>query len=414
MKERAQNAIERTSNLINQFGPRLTTSEPCNKTADALFKEFENNCDHAFSKEFLTQPNGITSFLKWMSVMYYLSLAMLWLHLPQLSLVFILFSMILFIFEYILYFRIIDDLYPSKPAHNVYGVIEPTCDVKNIIIFSGHHDSAHIFNFYVDFPSLYMVREVIFVLVQLSHLACIIFLNVVKMRNGTFFEIDNELTNTYIWIRNIYTFCIIFVIPFWFYVNEKGTPGAGDNLISSSMAVELTNYYKEHKDSLKHTKLYFVSFDAEEIALRGSRAFYSVHKKEFNEVKTWNFNVDCPYFVDELKFLTSDINGLQKLSSRLVNKIVEISHNLGYKRAHPKPLMFMTGGTDAAEAARVGIEATTLLGIPFSNKDCHGRDVVYHTGKDTIDAVEPEIVVATLEIFTKFVEEVDNGNFPTK
>ena len=411
MKEETQNSIKRTADLIDKFGPRLTTSEPCNQTANELYHELKENCDSAYNEEFLTQPGGITNILNWMSVLFYLGVAAFWLNLPQISFMFALLSIVIFFFEFVLYYHVIDRFYPNHAAHNVYGVIEPREQVKNIVIFSGHHDSQHIFNFYCDYPSLYLVREVIFILINLTFMVWQGYFTFQKILSGTLFLYEVP-TGLYTKVRYFYTFCILFTIPIWSYLNEKGTPGAGDNLISSSMAVELSNYYRKHKDSLKHTKLYFVSFDAEEIALRGSRAFFQRHKKEFNEVKTWHFNVDCPYYIDHLRFLKTDINGLRKLSERLATKCVSISKELGYKNARTEDLMFLTGGTDAAEAASVGIESTTLLGIPFSPKNSKGERVVYHQPEDTIDHVEPEIVEATLSIFTKFVEEVDNGNFP--
>jgi hypothetical protein len=128
-------------------------------------------------------------------------------------------------------------------------------------------------------------------------------------------------------------------------------------------------------------------------------------------VKTWNFNVDCPYFITELKCLTSDLNGFVPLSSRLAGRLTAIARDLGYK-AKTKGMMFCAGATDAAEAAAAGIEATTLVGIPYGRFDERGRENVYHTPKDTIDAVDPEIVQATIEIFIKFVEQLENGQFP--
>jgi hypothetical protein len=199
----------------------------------------------------------------------------------------------------------------------------------------------------------------------------------------------------------------------WGYLNEKGTPGAGDNLISSCMGLTLAKHFAG-ADKLKHTRLMFVSFDAEEIGLSGSHVFFARHKAEFHEVKTWHFNVDCPYVVDEMKFLITDINGLCPLSKRMGNKLVEISHRLGYNRAQLSGIMFLGGGTDAAEAARNGIEASTLLGMPFSPTDCHGNHVVYHQQKDTIDAVEKGIVEGTMRIFIEFVREVDQEQFPRK
>jgi Zn-dependent M28 family amino/carboxypeptidase len=176
------------------------------------------------------------------------------------------------------------------------------------------------------------------------------------------------------------------------------------------MGVQLAKWYAKNKP--KHTRLVFLSFDAEEICLKGSREFFRGHRGEFNSIKTWHFNVDCPYAVDELKFLTRDVNGFVRLSARLAGKLVDIARDLGYADAKTTPIMFLGGGTDAGEAARAGIEATTLIGMPFGPKTSKGRQVVYHTHLDTIDAVEPEIVKATMEVFGRFVAEVDNGRWP--
>jgi hypothetical protein len=154
----------------------------------------------------------------------------------------------------------------------------------------------------------------------------------------------------------------------------------------------------------------FVSFDAEEICLRGSRAFYQRHAKEFQEVKTWNFNVDCAYYTSDIKFLTTDVNGVVKLSGKLAGKCVEIAHDLGYSEAKVSPIMFVGGGTDAGMASRWGhIEATTLIAMPFSYHSKNGKVIPYHQPADTLDKIEPEVVEASLSIFMKLVDEIDAG-----
>jgi Zn-dependent M28 family amino/carboxypeptidase len=214
------------------------------------------------------------------------------------------------------------------------------------------------------------------------------------------------------WVCAIaFTVGVAEVAPMWFFIGDNGTPGAGDNLISSVMGVVLSKYYHS-REKLKNTRLVFLSYDAEEILLRGSRAFFKRHRKEYNDTKAWNFNIDCPYCVHDLKFLTTDVNGFVKLSSRMANRLAEIARELGYDRAKAVNIMFLAGATDAAEAAVAGIEATTLIGMAFSSKDLHGNPMVYHTPNDTIDSIEPEIVQATLRVFMKFVDEVDNGEFP--
>jgi hypothetical protein len=174
------------------------------------------------------------------------------------------------------------------------------------------------------------------------------------------------------------------------------------------MGLTLARYFKGHPKP-KHTRLIFASYDAEEICLRGSRDFFRKHKREFTETKTWHFNVDCPYSVDDMKFLTSDINGFVQLSHKMAVRLSEIAHELGYSRATTQGIMPLGGGTDAAEAAKVGIEATCLIGIPYGAKDARGRANLYHTRKDTIESIDPEIIEGTMAIFLRFVEEVDDG-----
>jgi hypothetical protein len=202
----------------------------------------------------------------------------------------------------------------------------------------------------------------------------------------------------------VYSIGVIVVIPMWFFLSDKGTPGAGDNLISSAMGVALAQHFAS-VPRLRHTRLVFASFDGEEICLKGSRAFFRRHKKEYHDVKTWNFNVDCPYFITELKFLTTDLNGFVRSSTRLAARLTSIARDLGYK-ANTKGMMF------CVEAAAAGIEATTPLGMPYARFDERGRENVYHTPRDTIDAVDPEIVQATIEVFIRFVEQLENGQFP--
>jgi hypothetical protein len=65
---------------------------------------------------------------------------------------------------------------------------------------------------------------------------------------------------------------------------------------------------------------------------------------------------------------------------------------------------FSVGGTDAAELAKLGVEATTLLAMPWGNSS---RAAVYHTPNDTIDHVEKDVVQAGLGIFFDVITNKD-------
>jgi putative aminopeptidase FrvX len=92
-----------------------------------------------------------------------------------------------------------------------------------------------------------------------------------------------------------------------------------------------------------------------------------------------------------------------KLDKELAHKLVEIASRLGIK-TYTQDLAFLTGGTDAAELAKIGVKATTLIGMPWTNSN---RSAVYHTLKDTLENVNPKVVQDALAIFISFIEEQD-------
>ena len=199
----------------------------------------------------------------------------------------------------------------------------------------------------------------------------------------------------------------LIVLQLWFFASKKATPGAGDNLVASVMALEALRQVAKNKKEgkgLKHTRVIAISFDAEEEGLRGAYAYAKAHRSELNAVPTYMYNIDCPYYLDDLFFLTTDINGSVKLSDNLAEKCRVTSERLGYK-AVTKPIEFLTGGTDAAELAKIGVEATTMLAMPWGNS---ARAPVYHTPDDTIEHVEKEVVQAGLEIFFSLLTEKES------
>ena len=113
--------------------------------------------------------------------------------------------------------------------------------------------------------------------------------------------------------------------------------------------------------------------------------------------------MDCHYLLDELFFLTTDINCSVKLSEKMGKECKEISEKLGYP-AETRPIEFLTGGTDAGEFGRVGIEATALIAMPWGGNE---RYDAYHTPKDVVSAIEPECVEAVLKIACEYVSKKD-------
>lgn len=394
-KEELKNDVfQRVEKLIEKHGPRLAGTKACLDTADNLYDELSSFSDQAFKEDFYVYQGAFLGWIRILVFSYVLGTVFLWLNLPIYALILAVGSLLVLTLQFFLYLPLLDKFYPKKQARNVYGVLEPTHEVKQQIIISGHHDSAHVFNFFIHQPKLYNLRTTgsIFFVILLTLLSTVL----IFIKDVTILTLS---------IQIIISLGALLVAQMWFFSSKKVAPGAGDNLVASSIALTLGKYYRSLRNQgkgLKHTRLILMSFDAEEEGLRGARAYAKKHEEEFKSIKTYMLNMDCLYDENELFFLTSDLNNFVKLDDQLANKLVETGNKLNIK-TKTQPLAFLTGGTDAAELAKKGVLATTIIGMPWTNSS---RSNVYHTPNDTLDKVSQKVVEDTIAIYTTFIDNL--------
>ena len=182
------------------------------------------------------------------------------------------------------------------------------------------------------------------------------------------------------------------------YYTDEVAPGAGDNLVSVGILTALAHHFKA--EPLSGTRVVFASFDGEEIFLQGSAAWYEAHKEELEGAVVLNF--DAIFSAERLVFLERDANATQVLSKTLARKCVNIARSMGYD-ASSLSIPILGGATDAASAARIGLEATTLTASSWS-------DGVYHTKEDTLEAIEPESVERAIGIAIRLARLLDQDS----
>ena len=308
-------------------------------------------------------------------------------------------AVLLTVMEFFIYKEFVDFLFPSKKGRNVWGTIEPAGEVKQQIILSAHHDSAHIFNFLEKDPSSYVRKVLTGTLSQWVMLLFTWYL-VIAASLGW----DNAIV--YWVLTGILLVASLGVAPLWFFANPKGTPGAGDNMICTALAMEVGKHFAREKTAgnpLAHTRVVVASWDAEECGLRGARAYVRRHLQDLQNTKTYNLNFECMYDHRALHFLTSDLNNFVPLSTGMTQDGVRLSRDLGFE-ARTAPFPFLAGGTDAAEFAKAGVEATTLVGMDWETRKDNSA---YHTTRDTIEAVDEEAVRRSIALSIQFVLEKD-------
>lgn len=394
-KEMQKEVFERVEQLIDTHGPRLAGTKESLDCADEIYNELMSFCDRTKKEDFHVYKGAFLGWIRILVTSFILGVIALWFGYPMIALGLASISIIILTLQFFLYLPLLDRLYPKRKARNVFGIIEPTKEVKQQVIISGHHDSAHVFNFFIHQPNLYNLRttgSIFFVILMvLLSLFQLVFSEVY-----TFTKISNV----------ILSLGVLLVIQMWFFSSKKAAPGAGDNLVASSIAITLGKYFKQQKNDgkgLEHTRIIVASFDAEEEGLRGARAFAKVHHEHFIKTKTYLLNMDCLYDEKELFFLTSDLNDFVKLDESLANELVETAKKIGIKTRTQRQA-FLTGGTDAAELAKKGCHATTLIGMPWTNQS---RSLVYHTPNDTLKHVSPKVVEDAISIYIRWIIEKD-------
>lgn len=407
-EERAKNALDFASGIIEAFGPRLAGSESCAKAAGALHDRTKAICGSAAIEDFEVHPGAFLGFIKVLVVAYGAAAASL-AFAPLLSAILSTASMFILVFGFLLYREVLDPFFPRRQGHNVVGTLEPSGEVKQQVIVSGHHDSARIFNFYIDRPELYAKRINGGIgSVAALWLASIIVTLVSGLALGTpllGFDILRAV------VALVFLALLPLVLPLWHFASNEGTPGAGDNLVASTIALEILEEFATRRKEgrgLVHTRLVLASFDAEEAGLRGARAFARRRKAEFASLPSYGYNMDCVYALSDLAMLESDLNGSVKLDREATGRLAALAKAEGLP-SKTKPIAFLTGGTDAAELAKAGLRATSLIAMQWGND---ARSSSYHTPRDTIDTVDPEAVEALIRLGTRFIEFLDAEHRP--
>lgn len=396
-------ALSFTSSLIEQFGPRLSGSEACSQASMQIKAAYEAFCDHSEIEKVDIDASFHSFPLRLAVYLYPLILVLLLVGLPYLGLP--LFLMYLWYATRTLYFyKPISKLSKADAqGSNVHAVLEPDKDVKHTLIFTSHHDSAPLFSYNrldrVSYAKKVALPLLLFLLAGMFNAMHLI----TELLAGNLFSFSLPPLGMAVMGVALLGATPV-VLPLLTFYAKEGSPGAGDNLASVGMTVQLARFFhwkKSCNTPLEHTRLVFCSFDGEECGLQGSKAWYQKHQDEMKGAIV--LNLDSIYHADRLTFLERDINGTQLLSSRLARRCVQIARSMGYE-ALSESIPRLAGGTDAAQASRFGLEATTLTSVAW---DDHSKPSVYHTQDDVVSSIDVKAIEMALSVAIRLVELTD-------
>jgi aminopeptidase YwaD len=395
-------SLEMTKRLLIRDRYRLAGTAECRHAAQEIAETLKGSCDSIQEESFILHPKALWSLGRVIAIIYSVSAVLVILggYFVYAGCLLCLAGLTYGLSQYVFYGQLFDPLFKSAEGCNVVGVLEPIATVERQVIVVGHHDSPYIFNFLERFQKVAFLR---FLLGMASFIWLCIYSVLLSIEQLSLKELRSA-EGAPLWITSL---GLIFALQLFFMMGRKPSPGAGDNLNSTSMNAQIAKYFKEERVGgvpLRHTRLVVLSTDGEEIGQRGAIEYVRRHSAELHATPTIVLNIDSVFYYKDLAVLTRDRNWSCKLSRSMVHDIREVAADRGLC-LKTMGIPFGGGGTDAAAFATAGIETTSIIAQPaglFSN------DHLYHTSRDVVERIEIEAVRAVVEIAVGYLRKVDS------
>lgn len=397
----AKYMIDEITHIIKTCGKRDPGSEgerkACEYMADVLKEDC--GCDRIQIESFKENPG---SFFGWIYITFTFVLAAipLFFVFPLASAILVALGFALCIFQFGMYKKVVDFVFPEKTGTNVTAIKSCTGEVKRRIFFNGHPDAAW------EWPLNYRFGGVVFeghiIVSAIGALLYLIASIMYVVQNGVGFGLI-DLSSTPAKIAFAGLFFIPFMIGMFFMWNQnRVVDGANDNLSGCYMGIAILKALQDEGIEFENTEIGVILTGSEEAGLRGSKAWCEAHKGEFDDVPTFIISYDTIFDPKYLMTNYRDLNGTVKVDKDVSDLFMEAAASLGIhcQKGMVPPL---GGATDSAAFAQAGFRATGITGLNHKLED------YYHTRRDTYDNMNAEGLAACYAASVKALEMFDNG-----
>ncbi len=356
--------------------------------------------DHVQLESFVLRPKA---FLGWMipaAVLNLLSLGLFWGGLitsapllPVLGLAASVGALLMGLFEFLLYRRFVDPLFPRAVSWNLYAHRKPIHTLRRRIIFGGHADAAYEMRFFLPSHRRWLWPVTAGAVLGMLVLLILQFLLLTSRLNPAG-QVQPSL-----WLGIAASVFAPFFVAALFFINwAVVSDGANDNLSGCFAAMAILKELADQSVRYAHTEVGCLITGAEEAGLRGAQAFTQAHRDDLTEVETVFIALDTLKDPAQLMVYPRGINGLQANRPEAVRLLRQAAANCGL----PLPLALpYPGATDAEAFSRAGLAACSLCGV-----DQHPQPD-YHTRYDTSDQVNPTCLRLALTICLEAIRIFD-------
>ena len=406
----AEYALELVKTICTEVGPGLPATPQERERAAIIQKELESHlgAENVVVEEFTVAPwaflsaHPLSAFFMLIAVPLNISIGRFtgvsaWVT-ASAALAFSILSVLLFIFEFVLSFEVVDPFFKKEQSVNVVGTLRKpgTQSVKRLLILSGHHDSAPEntwlrflgYGFFI-FTATWLIGFITISAMSIIQLTGVITGNAGIVRAGTLG-----------WIMLAYPMAPSIIFGMFFNRGRKngGTvPGAADNLSASALAVAMCRFLVRNPSYIPpDAEIRFVSFGSEEAGLRGSRRYVERHQDELKHLDARLLNIETVAH-PEIAILTSEVNGTVKNSPEIVKGVVAAAERA--RVPYRMQSAFLGVANDAGPFSKVGLKATTLLAFKVPQQ----MVAFYHQKWDTPEVLTIEPLLNVLKLTFEWV-----------
>ncbi len=401
------------SEICDEIGPRESGEEAEILAGKRIESELSSHCNETRREKYIASPRAFLGGIRYGAAIVLISIVIYWFSLlidleiillnpiwspilMVIEVVLLIITVSYFILEVMRYHESFDFLFPKKESENIIGIIEPSGEPKQSVIFSAHHDSAYEFNLF------YYLKRIGQITINIGYAGVVIvfIVSIIKM-------ILNLFTIYFNLIFLIFGIIFLFLLPvvgaYMFFHTYNPVPGAFDNLSGVAIVLGIGKYLSENKEEFwpKNTRVYLISFAGEEAGLRGAKRYVKKHYEQLKDEHTKVVNIDSVAKTVPIIFVDKEVLIGANHDEKIYEKLYKVAKEQG-NDAKIGSLPF--GATDAAVFSKKGISATCISALNLVEE----LAPYYHTREDTPDVVDPEALGLVTDICVEYLKEIDS------
>lgn len=381
--------------ICERFGPRIAGSDEENATSELLASRLEALGLEVERQSFAVAPRAVHALLFVVGLGPAACFALLLVY-PPAALAGVLAVLGILVCRCLLGFDSLAAVLAKRRSRNIVGRLRPTGEVRRVLIFSGHHDSAF------RMPLLRSFAGFAAVLILIIVLALSGILLIVLSARGTWslFAPDGaSAMPAWEWVLTaacgIGTLAGAVLVAG--LVRSDAVPGANDNLSAVAVAWALARRLADRRP--RHTEVRFVSFGSEEVGLWGSRAFVRRFRADLGNARL--VNLELLGQRGDLQVVSGELMEGVRHDRELMEEIRRAAETAGVT---VRRRFLPAGLTDAASFSGKGLRATTLIRLTDRGYLEH-----YHSPLDDPRSVREENLAEALAVCLALVDQIDRS-----